>query len=291
MELMSSIERSMPTEGIPVCTTHEIRHEVEAFLASLSLGITRRDADLEDAIADKLHSLFHDCANLQHKLNQWVAVAMGLQEVIQQQEHPKHVQLSPDQADAVTGQLPSGHALEAAMAAQHREVAALQAQMAMLSHDMTALRQSSSASRAPQLPSFKQVAAEYKDLQRLHDEAASLRHALQDAELEMQRMTDTHRRELEDAAKREQAERARAAAEVLAAQHQATVLRAKLQQHAASPGSLHALPSLQATAGGAMPEGHDVVASLRVKRQELLEEVSKMQAGRCTCHIPQLFLT
>lgn len=44
---------------------------------------------------------------------------------------------------------------------------------------------------------------------------------------------------------REQAERARAAAEVLAAQHQATVLRAKLQQHAASPGSLHALPSLQ----------------------------------------------
>ena len=61
------------------------------------------------------------------------------------------------QADAVTGQLPSGHALEAAMAAQHREVAALQAQMAMLSHDMTALRQSSSASRAPQLPSFKQV--------------------------------------------------------------------------------------------------------------------------------------
>ena len=40
-----------------------------------------------------------------------------------------------------------------------------------------------------------------------------------------------------------------------------------------------------------MPEGHDVVASLRVKRQELLEEVSKMQAGRCTCHIPQLFLT
>ncbi len=46
-----------------------------------------------------------------------------------------------------------------------------------------------------------QVAAEYKDLQRLHDEAASLRHALQDAELEMQRMTDTHRRELEDAAK------------------------------------------------------------------------------------------
>ena len=49
--------------------------------------------------------------------------------------------------------------------------------------------------------------------------------------------------------------------------------------------------SVQATAGGAMPEGHEVVASLRVKRQELLEEVSKMQARRCTCHIPQLFLT
>ena len=50
-----------------VCTSAQ----VEAFLASLSLGITRRDADLEDAIADKLHSLLHDCANLQHKLNQW----------------------------------------------------------------------------------------------------------------------------------------------------------------------------------------------------------------------------
>ena len=46
-----------------------------------------------------------------------------------------------------------------------------------------------------------QVTAEYMDSQRLHEEAASLRHALQDAELEMQRMIDLHRRELEDAAK------------------------------------------------------------------------------------------
>ena len=49
--------------------------------------------------------------------------------------------------------------------------------------------------------SHMQVAAEYNDPQRLHDEAAGLRRALQDAELEMQRMTDTHRAELEDAAK------------------------------------------------------------------------------------------
>ena len=62
------------------------------------------------------------------------------------------------QADAVTGQLPSGHTLEAAVAAQHREVAALQAQMAVLSHDMTALRQSSSMGHALQLP-LKQVPA------------------------------------------------------------------------------------------------------------------------------------
>ena len=44
---------------------------------------------------------------------------------------------------------------------------------------------------------------------------------------------------------REQAEQARAAAEVLAAQHQAAMLQAKLQQHAATPGSLQALASLQ----------------------------------------------
>ena len=62
------------------------------------------------------------------------------------------------QADAVAGQLPGGHALEAAMAAQHREVAALQAQMAMLGRDMTALRQGSSMGHVPQLP-FKQVPA------------------------------------------------------------------------------------------------------------------------------------
>ena len=45
--------------------------QVDRFLASLSLGTTRRDADLEDAIADKLHAMYHNCATLQHKLNQW----------------------------------------------------------------------------------------------------------------------------------------------------------------------------------------------------------------------------
>ena len=45
--------------------------QVESFLASLALGTTRRDADLEDAIADKLHGVYHDCATLQHRLNQW----------------------------------------------------------------------------------------------------------------------------------------------------------------------------------------------------------------------------
>lgn len=49
--------------------------------------------------------------------------------------------------------------------------------------------------------SHMQAAAEYNNPQRLHNEAAGLRRALQDAELEMQRMTETHRRELEDAAK------------------------------------------------------------------------------------------
>ena len=44
---------------------------MDSFLASLALGITRRDADLEDAIADKLHGVYHDRATLQHKLNQW----------------------------------------------------------------------------------------------------------------------------------------------------------------------------------------------------------------------------
>jgi len=47
--------------------------QVDTFLASLSLGTTRRDADLEDAIADKLHAVYHDHATLQHKLNQWYA--------------------------------------------------------------------------------------------------------------------------------------------------------------------------------------------------------------------------
>ena len=37
-----------------------------------------------------------------------------------------------------------------------------------------------------------------------------------------------------------------------------------------------------------MPEGHDVVASLRVKRQELLEEVGKMQARGGARHMPLL---
>ena len=49
----------------------EIMLQVDSFLASLALGTTRRDADLEDAIADKLHGVYHDCATLQHKLNQW----------------------------------------------------------------------------------------------------------------------------------------------------------------------------------------------------------------------------
>ena len=49
------------------------------------------------------------------------------------------------------------------------------------------------------MSSFMQL--EYKDPQRPCDEAASLRRALQDAELELQRMTDTHRRELENIAK------------------------------------------------------------------------------------------
>ena len=40
-----------------------------------------------------------------------------------------------------------------------------------------------------------------------------------------------------------------------------------------------------------MPEGHDVVASLRVKRQELLEEVGKMQVRGCACYMTQLFHT
>ncbi len=44
---------------------------MDTFLSSLALGTTRRDADLEDAIADKLHGMYHDCATLQHKLNQW----------------------------------------------------------------------------------------------------------------------------------------------------------------------------------------------------------------------------
>ena len=44
---------------------------MDNFLASLRLGATRRDADLEDAIADRLHAIYHDCAILQHKLNQW----------------------------------------------------------------------------------------------------------------------------------------------------------------------------------------------------------------------------
>ena len=47
--------------------------------------------------------------------------------------------------------------------------------------------------------------------------------------------------------------------------------------------------SVQTVAGGAMAEGHDVVASLRVKRQELLEEVGKMQVRGCICSTPMLF--
>ena len=54
---------------------------------------------------------------------------------------------------------------------------------------------------------------------------------------------------------REQAERAHAAAEVLAAQHEAAMLRANLQQHAANPGSLHAPPSLQVGSWCGLPRG------------------------------------
>ncbi len=39
------------------------------------------------------------------------------------------------------GQQPGGSAVDMAMAAQHREVAALRDQMAMLRHEMTAMRQ------------------------------------------------------------------------------------------------------------------------------------------------------
>ena len=52
---------------------------------------------------------------------------------------------------------------------------------------------------------------------------------------------------------REQAERAHAAAKVLAAQHEAALLQAKLRQHAATPGSLPTLPSPQVGSWRALP--------------------------------------
>ena len=58
---------------------------------------------------------------------------------------------------------------------------------------------------------------------------------------------------------------------------------------AASQGSISVLFKSQWTSvmpmqthmGGATPEGHDAVAALRLKRQELLEEVGKMQVRGC----------
>ena len=38
---------------------------------------------------------------------------------------------------------------------------------------------------------------------------------------------------------------------------------------------------MQTQGGGTAPEGHDAVAALRLKRQELLEEVGKMQVRGC----------
>ena len=47
------------------------------------------------------------------------------------------------QGNMLPGQQPGGSVVDMAMAAQHREVAALQDQMAMLRHEMTAMRQGS----------------------------------------------------------------------------------------------------------------------------------------------------
>ena len=56
---------------MPVPTSLDIRERVNEFLASLPLGSSRRDAQLEDAVAGQLFSLFSTHTDLQLKLNQW----------------------------------------------------------------------------------------------------------------------------------------------------------------------------------------------------------------------------
>lgn len=45
--------------------------QVNAFLATLPLGVTRRDAELEDMIAAHLHDLLNERTQVQLKLSQW----------------------------------------------------------------------------------------------------------------------------------------------------------------------------------------------------------------------------
>ena len=45
--------------------------QVNGFLASLPLGVTRRDAELEDCIAAHLHDVHGARASVQLKLSQW----------------------------------------------------------------------------------------------------------------------------------------------------------------------------------------------------------------------------
>ena len=56
---------------VPVPTSLEVRERVNAFLASLPLGTSRRDVQIEDAVAGQLFSLFTTHTDLQLKLNQW----------------------------------------------------------------------------------------------------------------------------------------------------------------------------------------------------------------------------
>ena len=56
---------------LPVPSNLEIREEVNTFLASLPLGTSRRDAQVEDAVARQLYALLNMRADLQLKLNQW----------------------------------------------------------------------------------------------------------------------------------------------------------------------------------------------------------------------------
>ena len=58
--------------------------------------------------------------------------------------------LGQGQGNLQPGQQSGGSAVDMAMAAQHREVAALQDQMAMLRHEMTAMRQGSTGVTALQ---------------------------------------------------------------------------------------------------------------------------------------------